>query len=154
MYFPDPGRAETIMEYVGDGSPTIRRTADDAPMCERTAYKCIVSLIASGYLWVTPGIPGRRSGRLNRDQWLALSPEQRDRAVSALDRVADSLEGSMTSKEEQDRRREASLDAAEQRERTLVALERIADSLEAMCCKKATDMETKCRKKDTDVETK
>ena len=38
----------------------------------------------------------------------------------------------MTSKEEQDRRREASLDAAEQRERTLIALERIADSLERM----------------------
>jgi hypothetical protein len=132
MYFPDPGRAETIMEYVGDGSPTIRRTADDAPMCERTAYKCIVSLIESGFLWVTPGIPGQKSGRLNRDQWLALSPEQRERAARSLTRIADSLEGDMTSKEEQDRRREASLDAAEQRERTLVALERIADSLERM----------------------
>ena len=143
MYFPDPGRAETIMEYVGDGSPTIRRTADDAPMCERTAYKCIVSLIESGFLWVTPGIPGRRSGRLNRDQWLALSPGQRERAAESLTRIAEILEGTMTSKEEQDRRREASLDAAEQRERTLVALERIADSLEAMCRKKATDMETK-----------
>lgn len=143
MYFPDPGRAETILEYVGDGSPSIRRTAADAPMCERTAYKCIVALVESGLLWVTPGIPGQRSGRLNRDQWLALTQEQRARAVSALDRVADSLEGSMTSKEEQDRRREASLDAAEQRERTLIALERIADSLEAMCHRKATDMETK-----------
>ncbi len=143
MYFPDPGRAETIMEYVGDGSPTIRRTADDAPMCERTAYKCIVALVESGFLWVTPGIPGQRSGRLNRDQWLALAPEQRGRAASALERIADTLEGSMTSKEEQDRRREASLDAAEQRERTLIALERIADSLEAMCRRKAADMETK-----------
>lgn len=143
MYFPDPGRAETILEYVGDGSPSIRRTADDAPMCERTAYKCIVALVESGYLWVTPGIPGQKSGRLNRDQWLALSSEQRGRVVSALDRVADSLEGDMTSKEEQDRRREASLDAAEQRERTLIALERIADSLERMCRGKATDVETK-----------
>jgi hypothetical protein len=132
MFFPDPGRAEAVMTYVGEGSPSFRRTALDVPMCERTAYKVIQALIEDGALWVTPGIPGMTSGRLNASQWLKLTDDGRDRAASALERAADSLEDGMTSKEEQDRRREASLTAVEQRERTLVALERIADALERM----------------------
>jgi hypothetical protein len=132
MFFPDPGRAEAVMAYVGEGSPSFRRTALDVPMCERTAYKVIQSLIEDGLLWVTPGIPGMTSGRLNASQWLLLTDIQRDRAATAAERIADALEGFMTSKEEQDRRREASLTAVEQRERTLVALERIADALERM----------------------
>jgi hypothetical protein len=92
MYFPDPERAETMMEFVGDSSPTINRTVTSLPMTRRTAFKCMASLIECGLLWVTPGIPGMVSGKLNAEGWNRLDDSQRERAVRALGRIAAALE--------------------------------------------------------------
>ena len=52
----------------------------------------MASLIECGMLWVTPGIPGMVSGKLNAEGWHRMTPEQRERAVRALGRIAAALE--------------------------------------------------------------
>ena len=92
MFFPDPKRMVEVKSYIGDGSPTMAQTVRSVPMAPATAYKAVSALVESGAVWETPAPPGS-SKWLNVDEWERMTEEQRDRMASALERIADALEG-------------------------------------------------------------